>query len=258
MRIHLRPILLVGALLLLAGPALAAAQPRSLPAQSLLTDEPAMQLAEAGIDALYNMEFDAAQARFDQLEGLYPDHPVGPFLDGLMTWWEVMVDLQNRQHDKRFLKLMDETIRRADRRLKVDKNDLDGLFFKSMGLSFRSRLRSNRSQELRAARDGKRALDLIIRLAEQDAQNDDFYFGWGVYDYYADVAEERYSALKLISWAFPNGDKERGIAQLERSLKNGRFLKAEAAYFLFQIYYFYEKNFAKSIEYITWLRMTYP
>ena len=35
-------------------------------------------------------------------------------------------------------------------------------------------------------------------------------------------------------------------------------MRAEAAYFLFQIYYFHEKNFNKSVEYITWLRIQYP
>ncbi len=225
---------------------------------SVLEDSVFLAKAERGLKHLYNMEYDAAQATFDQLQAQRPGHPVGPFLDALNVWWKILVDLQNEAYDKSFFRAMDETVKRADRLLKQDPQNIDALFFKGLALSFKSRLHANRSHWIRSAKDGKAALDFVIRLAETDAENDDFYFGWGVYDYYADVMAERRKIVKFFSWFFPNGDKERGLNELHRTFRNGRFLRAEAAYFLFQIYYFYERDFAKSVEYITWLRVTYP
>jgi tetratricopeptide (TPR) repeat protein len=98
----------------------------------------------------------------------------------------------------------------------------------------------------------------VIRLAETDAESNDFYFGWGIYDYFADALPDERKWLVPLKLFFPNGDRERGIEELERTFEHGRLLRAEAAYFLFQIYTAYEPNYYKSLEYITWLRVRYP
>ena len=56
----------------------------------------------------------------------------------------------------------------------------------------------------------------------------------------------------------PKGNRQRGLRQLERTAAEGYYIQTEAAYFLLQIYYVYEKNFTKSIEYVTWLRERHP
>ena len=91
------------------------------------------------------------------IEQRYPGHPVGPFLRALEPWWQIQVDPDDDSHDEAFFDAMDEVIERCDRRLRADKDDLDGMFFKAGALAFRGRLNTDRKNWLRAARDGQKA-----------------------------------------------------------------------------------------------------
>jgi tetratricopeptide (TPR) repeat protein len=57
---------------------------------------------------------------------------------------------------------------------------------------------------------------------------------------------------------FPSGSKARGLAALHRTFREGSYLQAESAYFLLQIYYLYERDYTKSMQFIGWLRENYP
>ncbi len=225
---------------------------------SILSDSVTMEEAEAGLHLVYNLQFDSAAVLFSGITRRLPQHPVGPFFEGLNVWWQIMANLNDDRHDKRFNRLMQDVIDRAEDLLDDDPNSVDGLFFKGLGLSFRGRLHSNRRHWIRSIRDAKGAINQVVRLAETDAENDDFYFGWGIYDYFSDALVEQEKWLTPLKLFFPNGDRDRGIDELERTFERGRLLRAEAAYFLFQIYTTYEPNYPKSLEYITWLRVRYP
>lgn len=225
---------------------------------SILGDSLVMDQAEAGLHLVYNLQFDSAEVIFSRISDRFPRHPIGPFFEGLNVWWRIMVDLNDERHDKRFNRLMQDVIDRAEELLDDDPNNVDGLFFKGLGLSFRGRLHSNRGHWLRSVRDAKGAINQVVRLAETDAESNDFYFGWGIYDYFADVIPDERKWLLPLTLFFPNGDRERGLEELERTFREGRLLRAEAAYFLFQIYTTFEPNYFRSLEYITWLRVRYP
>lgn len=225
---------------------------------SILNDSLIVDRAEEGLHLVYNLQFDSAAVIFSGITEEHSSHPIGPFFEGLNVWWRIMVDLNDDRYDKRFNRLMQEVIDRADVLLEDDPDNVDGLFFKGLGLSFRGRLHTNRRHWLRSIRDARGAISQVIRLAETDAENDDFYFGWGIYDYFADAIPDERKWLVPLKLFFPNGDRDRGIEELERTFRDGRLLRAEAAYFLFQIYTFYEPNYFRSLEYITWLRVRYP
>ena len=225
---------------------------------SILSDSLVMDEAEAGLHLVYNLEFDSAAVIFDRITEQNPRHPIGPFFEGLNVWWRIMSDLNDDRHDKRFNRLMKDVIDRADDMLERDPENVDGLFFKGLGLSFRGRLHSNRRHWLRSIRDARGAIQQVVRLAETDAESDDFYFGWGIYDYFADALPDERKWLAPFKLFFPNGDRERGIEELQRTFESGRLLRAEAAYFLFQIFTTYEPDYYRSLEYVTWLRVRYP
>jgi hypothetical protein len=255
---------LVLVLLLAAAPAVPAAAQRTAQAQpapgqkSVLDDAMAQFQIKRGLDLLYHMKFEQAHAMFDLVDRRFPDHPIGPFLKALDTWWKILIDLSDDTHDAAFFAAMDEVIERSDRLLKRDPNHFDAMFFKGAALGFRGRLRSNRGDWWQSARDGMRAMDYVLGVAKKDPKNPDFAFGKGIYDYYADAVPERYPFVKPVMVFFPDGDKARGIQELERTAKEGRFIQTEAVYFLLQIYYLFEQDYDKSVEYVTWLREHYP
>ena len=225
---------------------------------SVLDDAMVQFQAKRGLDLLYNMKYEQALALFDTIDRRYPAHPIGPFLKALDTWWKILADLSDTSHDEAFFAAMDEVIERSDRLLKRDAQNFDAMFFKGAALGFRGRLRSNRGDWFQSARDGLRAMDYVLGVAKKDPGNHDYVFGKGIYDYYAAAVRERYPFARPVMIFFPSGDKARGLAELERTARHGRFLQTEAAYFLLQIYYLFEQDFDKSVEYATWLRERYP
>ena len=225
---------------------------------SILDDPRVQDLGKKGLDHLYNMEREAAKEAFDAIESLYPDHPIGPFLRGLNIWWDIMIDLPSETHDKAFFNEMDEAIKRANKMLKRNRDDFDAMFFKGAALGFNGRLKSNRGRWFKAAVDGKNALDYVRAIAKKEEENADYGFGKAIYDYFSVVIPEQYPAVRPFVFFMPKGNKERGIRNLQRTVDEGYFIKTEAAYFLLQIYYTYEKSYRKSLEHVQWLRTNHP
>ena len=154
-------------------------------ASSVLDDPRVRTVAKEGLELLYNMQFDEATVRFDSISRQVDTHPIGPFLSALTLWWEILMDLSDRQHDASFYAAMAEVIDRCDVRLAADAQDFDAQFFKGMALGLRGRLRMNRRDWIRAAVDGKRAMSYVLTVARSDTTNDDFAVGPGLYNYYA-------------------------------------------------------------------------
>lgn len=251
----------VVAMLLVFGGLPAGAQAPAPPAgasASVLDDPLVREDAKRGLDLLYNMQFDAARRTFDRVDRRYPDHPIGPFLKALNTWWAILIDLSDTSHDDTFLRQMDQVVERADRMLRRDPDSFDAKFFKGAALGFRGRLHADRRQWFKAAMDGKRALDYVLEVAREDTSRADFVFGRGIYDYFSEAIPEEHAVVKPLMIFFPDGDRERGLRTLRRVVRDGYYIRTEAAYFLLQIHYIYEKNFGESLRYVQWLRDRHP
>ncbi len=228
-------------------------------ASDSVIEDPAVQaIIKDGLDDLYNLRFREAEVSFTEIDRQFPKHPIGPFLLSLTTWWEILLDLSDTSHDKAFFNAMDEVIDRSDQILKRDKENLDAMFFKGAALGFRGRLRSNRGDWFKSAMDGKKAMNYVLAVADQNSDNNDYVFGRGIYDYFADVVPEKYPFVKPVMAFFPEGDRARGMALLERTATHGNLIQAEAAYFLLQINYIFENDYSESVRWVEWLRRKYP
>ena len=236
-----------------------AAPPADAQRRASVLDDPAFQAdARQGLDALYSLRFDEAERQFDQIATRYPKHPVGPFLQALVPWWQILLDLSDTRRDDQFLGAMQDVADRADEILKKDDRDPDGLFFKAAAHGFRARHFGNRRAYFAAARDGLRALDAVLALQRQDPQNPDYRFGTGLYNYYRVVVPREHKVARPFAGAFPPGDRSGGLGDLHVAFRQGRFVQAEAAYFLLQIYYRYERDYAKTMQFARYLREQYP
>ena len=232
--------------------------PLTVADSSVLEDPRVKQLGKEGLEYLYNMQRQEAQQKFEQIESLYPEHPIGPFLQGLNIWWDIMIDLTSDRHDEAFLNEMKEVVSRCNRMLKRNRQDFDAIFFKGAALGFSGRLRSNRGQWFKAARDGKNAMDYVMKIAERDVNNPDYLFGKGIYDYFSVVIPERYPVVRPFTIFIPKGNRDRGLETLQRTQEEGYYIQTEAAYFLLQIYFSFENDFRQSLNYVQWLRTAHP
>jgi len=83
-----------------------AALPAAAAPKSIIDDEQFRAELRQGLDHLYDMDYDGANAVFAQIEAHHPGHPVGPFLRSLHPWWEILVDPDDESHDDAFLASM--------------------------------------------------------------------------------------------------------------------------------------------------------
>ena len=225
---------------------------------SILDDASFRQAVLAGLERLYQMDFPAAERSFAVVGERFPGHPAAAFLPALVPWWSLLADSDDRRYDARVMAAMDEVVARSDRRLRRDRQDLDARFFKAGAFAFRARIHAYRGRWLKAVLDGRRALANLNELHRRDPDNDDLYFGLGLFDYLADEVPRQHAFLRPFARFLPHGDRRRGLAELERAAVRGRFVGTEARYALYQIHFSFEKDFAKALGDARWLCQRHP
>lgn len=258
LRHTLAVLLLLSALSALGPPAVRAEAPPAARPATILDDAGFREEVLAGLERLYQMDFPGADRHFAAVGERFPDHPAGAFLPALVPWWNLLVDPDDRSHDARVMAAMDEVVARADRRLRRDRRDLDALFFKTGAFAFRARIHAYRGRWMKAALDGRRALSSLNELHRRDPENDDLYFGLGLFDYLADVVPKQHPFLRPFALFLPHGDRRRGLDELERAATRGRFVSTEARYALYQVHFSFEKDYGKALADAQWLTRKHP
>lgn len=215
-------------------------------------------LITAGIHQIYNIKFDQAIVTFAKVKKDYPRHPAGNFFDAMITWWEILLDLQNEELDDLFEDKLEIVIDQCDDILDDNPQNIDAYFFKGGALGFRGRLSSIRGDWFDAAADGKDALPLVFTAYELDSTNTDVKLGFGIYDYFASVIPEKYPMVQPLMLFFPEGDKEKGIKELKTVAEKGKYAKYEAQYFLMTLNYSFEKNDSECFKYAEILSNKFP
>jgi tetratricopeptide (TPR) repeat protein len=200
-----------------------------------------------GIHNVYNLEFEKAEAEFRQLVVMRPHHPAGHFFLGMVTWWRIVIDLDNTEYDESFYDAMDRVVEMCDSILDTDPDNVTAIFFKGGAIGFKGRLKFHRDDYLAAANAGRKALPLVQMASELDPRNYDILLGTGMYNYYAEVIPSEYPWLKPLLLFVPSGDKKKGLEQLTTASEKGKYSSIETTYFLMQIYFFYEKDYPKAL-----------
>jgi tetratricopeptide (TPR) repeat protein len=214
-------------------------------------------VARRGIDHVYNLEFESAEKEFHQLVALQPANPAGHFFLSMITWWRIMIDMENEQYDARLIRELDQVVELCDSLLDKNEADVNAIFFKGGAIGFKGRLQFHRNDYLAAANAGRRALPLVQRASELDPANTDVLLGSGIYNYYAEVIPNEYPWVKPLLLFIPAGDKAKGIEQLTTAAEKGRYA-VESAYFLLQIMYFYERDYPRALELAERLHSRFP
>jgi tetratricopeptide (TPR) repeat protein len=215
-------------------------------------------LARAGIDQVYNLDFERAERTFGNLIAMRPSHPAGHFFLAMVDWWRIMIDIDNEQYDERFFAQLDHVVEMCDSMLGVNPDDLTAIFFKGGSIGFQGRLKFHRNDYLGAANAGRKALPLVQQAHALDPSNYDILLGTGIYNYYAEVIPNEYPIAKPLLLFIPPGDRKKGIEQLALASEKGKYAAVESAYFLMQIEYFYERDYVKALSLASTLHRRFP
>ncbi len=211
-----------------------------------------------GIDYVYQLKFDSANAIFQTFIDKDAKDPTGYFLQAMSLWWQVFINKQDQSKDDEYLSKVDKCIQLCDDKLDANENDDWVLFLKGGVIGYRGFLNSMRENWLSAVNDGKEGLSLLQRSYEINPSNKDALFGVGIYNYTADYAGDRFPFLKPLMIFFPKGNKELGLQQLQDCAQNAKFAKTEAKYVLCHVNLIYEKNYAEAEKYALDLFKMYP
>lgn len=199
-------------------------------------------LVKAGIKQIYGIEFDKAEKTFDIVIKEYPTHPSGKFFKAMITWWRILLDLEDESMDQKFYAQLQEVIDMCDKILEKNDKNIDAIFFKGGAIGFRGRLLGIRENWLKSALDGKEGLELVYRAYKADPKNIDVQLGFGIYHYYAEVIPQKYPAVRPFMVFFPKGDRKKGLKELENVAWNGRYARIESRYFLMTLNFQFENN----------------
>lgn len=217
--------------------------------------------ATEALNDLYNFKFEKAERQFHWFKQKYAWHPLPYFLLGLSEWWKIMPNLDNRDHDDRFLAYMDSTIRVAENLHKrYPSYRIEAAFFMAAAYGFKGRLYSEeeRREWRKAAIAGKHALHYLEECKEKDYLSPELLFGDALYNYFSVWVRENYPALKPLLWFFPKGDKELGLKQLREVSFNAFYTRTEAMVWLMRIYNSYEGKNEQALQLAEYLHQTYP
>jgi len=232
---------------------------------SILTDIDIQIEATSAINKMYNYQFEEAEKEFRWLSSEYKNHPLPIFLLGLSSWWKI--DAQSSKSyigesqeenilDKNFMNLMDESIN-LSKRIYNQGNKVDGAFFLAASYGFKGRLLSERRKWSAAAFAGRNAIKYLKEIRKDDLMIPEISFGNGLFNYYSVWISERYPLLKPIIKLFPEGNKNKGVEQLNIASNNSFYTRTEAQYFLMRIYSG-DGKLSKALHLSKYLKDTYP
>ncbi|MBS1494669.1 MAG: hypothetical protein JST55_14235 [Bacteroidetes bacterium] len=211
-----------------------------------------------GINYIYNVKFDSAHKVFDEVIASNPNKPEGYFFKAMTAWWAINIDRDNDALYDEFYKKVDKVEEVCDKLLDKNDEDADALFYKGGAVGYRGLVYSLKDSWLKAAQDGKTALNLLDKANEINPNNPDVKFGLGIYNYFAEFVPDKYPIIKPLMIIFPKGDKLKGLAQIKEISMNSRYARTEAKFILAYLYSIYEKNYSESQFYSQELVISYP
>ncbi len=229
--------------------------PDSIPI--LLLDEQIQMESTAAINNMYNFNFEDANIQFRVLKAKYGWHPLPYFMMGLSQWWRIMPDLDVTRYDEQFYAYMDTSLLLSER-IYERGSTIEGAFFMSATYAFIGRLESERKNWRKAALAGKRALDYLDEIRDNDEFSPELLFGDALFNYYREWVPENYPLLKPILLFFEPGDKELGIKQLKEVARNAFYTRTEAQYFLMRILAAEENRPYESLQIAEYLSTAFP
>ena len=221
------------------------------------------------LDNIYSGRTDVATTQAKQLQGQYPENPLGYLLEAEALWWKIwcasaefkygMTMARHREKleaDQPYLdltakayKLAEESIRKHDSgEMRLYAGMADGLAARLYGL---------RGEARASARAGVRARENFLKALALDPTLVDAYMGLGLYNYYVDTLSGLARVLRFFM-GIPGGSKQEGIRQLQRAIAGGQLSPPLARFYLALDLHNYDQKFEEALEVIGPLVEKYP
>ncbi|MGQ0645897.1 MAG: tetratricopeptide repeat protein [Elusimicrobiota bacterium] len=215
-------------------------------------------LLQAGLDALYNLDYAESRRQFQAVIARHPEDAVGHYAMATAIWWELTneFDEKNDALEKDFVAAVDGAVETAKKA--IEAGDPQGEAHLSLGgaLGLRSRWDAIQSRWVRAYFNGKGAYNAQKKALDLNPELYDAYLGVGIFHYYTATLPSVIKVLaKLVRL---RGDKERGLREIRLAMEKGFFSRTAAKLFLVGIYGNREKKPLEALALVRESRREYP
>ena len=214
------------------------------------------QLIIEGIDFASTLQYEKAIKVFDKLIILEPDNSRGYFLKSATYFWIFSTDMHNEAVGDTLKEWSLKAVEVAEDQLDENENDIDALFYLGGAYGTLGRYYGATNSYLKAYWYGQKGKNYLEEVIEKDSTYYDAYLGLGIYHYLADVLPR---FVKILSFVLGvDGDKDKGIAELNIAAEKGIYTNSEALFFLGAIYTYREKEYDKAVSIFNKLLEKYP
>lgn len=193
------------------------------------------KLVLEGIDALYRMDFDAADHAAAKAIALQPESPhahMGAAATELMRFIYGS-EASDPSKLKNYQPKVDKVVEVSEAWLEKHPNDADALMVLGSAHGITSRLALVRHEWLSAFTHGRKSMKYIRAAIKADPNQYDSYLGVGMFDYYVDTIPRFAGWLAKIMLG---GDRVRGLKQIKVTAEKGHYAKTAAQLILVEVY----------------------
>ncbi|TAE26619.1 MAG: DUF3808 domain-containing protein [Candidatus Kapaibacterium sp.] len=212
------------------------------------------------INSLYNLRYQEAEQRCNEVITMAPADPRGHFVKGMTYFYKYRLQ-QNKSDYNRFMQLQQNTISVCENILKSAPNDSKALFYLGGSYGYRGICRFFNAEErmktiTQSLWDGKKGYDYLNDAVKADPNNADAQMGFGLFNCL--VAQAPAVIKPAIKLAGFTTDRNLGLKQLENAAVNGIYTRAEAQYWLSTFYQEMEETAPRALYHLKNLSAQYP
>jgi hypothetical protein len=223
-----------------------------------LQDNTARDATKAGLDYIYNLEFDKADRVLDPVKRKYANHPVVYLLNAVELQWRYLPIDQNPAMLKKYTSELEQCIFSAKKLYKNPAYTKECTFFLLASYGFIALSHNYQKEYLEAASEAKKAYSYFLEGKKLKNEIPEFLFATGLYNFYRVQYPENHGMVKPVVMFFEGGNKKLGLQELEQATRSSVFSRVEASMYLTNINIKYQSNFKKALYYSGDLYAKYP
>lgn len=213
------------------------------------------QLIIEGIDAVFDVDFNTAVAKFKEAKSIAPGDLRGPYFESSVYFWRAMLT-KNKGDYETFLSLSDKTVEHCEKVVDVNENDLDARLYLGWTLTMRAfGIGYLGDDYLKAASEIKEGSENLKFIIERNPNYYDAYLGLGVYNYLLSFIPRRLQWLTSILGF--TGDRDEGKKMLALASEKGVYTSSEAKFYMVLLLW-REEDYPQAENYMSKLSGKYP
>lgn len=244
-----------------------------------------MALRRAGAEAIFNLEYETAKTKFEEIKKLMPHHPIGDINLAMLIWLEHLNKSRRLQTslyggdssfyagaenakednegdqvdpavDRAFRDRMAQAKTKALALIARNKNDADAQYYLGAYYGVMAGYEASVARKFFGAmRNGSRSVEAHEKALKLKPDYYDAYLSVGMYDYIAGNLPFMYKVIATLAGV--RGNKARGIERLQKIVTNETVTADDARVLLVAIYK-NEKRFDDALALLKHLNAKYP